>query len=449
MTTDVLHRNLTNAPPAALRSAGRHILHTDVEATMQGLPISTAYFDLSSGAGVTGLGHSNIYVKEAMIEQIHRMPYVHAGQWTSSEIEAAGSAILSRAGDRFAAGGVTFFSGGAEAVEAACKITMQFCAVTDRPPAMFISRQHSYHGGTMFTLKLGDHPRRVQTHHQRSIQANHLYRFDAFAPHLINTNPSSAVWEECEAASLRSLADALEIVRSRHATPVVVMEPIGGTAAMIAPPTVSYLEGVRTLANKHGAVLIYDEILGGNFRTGHLMSWQFYQQVTDISIAPDIAVVGKGITAGYFPMSAVLVSEAMRHYLASSDHQPRLWATATNQNHPIGAAAVTAAMEQYDNMLCAVGELSQHMIDFAKSMRRLDQVHSVQGVGTLYGVSLDPKAHGLHSVAKRQLFDLGVVAYTDGGTIKGEGNMVLVAPPFGTTPRDLNEVVSAFAALKL
>lgn len=447
--TNVLHRNLKIRPPIAGGSTGRHVLHE----TLQRDPdrkVRSGFLDLSSGAGVTGLGHSNMRVKDAMIEQIRTMPYVHAAQWTSAVTEEAAHAIIERSGPHFKRGGVTFFSGGSEAIEAACKIALQLCEAWGKPAPMFIARRHSYHGGTFFALMLGDHPRKDQLKEQRSIQHNCLYQFDAYAPHLFEPKLDGLELRGHEDACIASLHKALDTVKLKGGTAIIVMETIGGTTLAIAPPSVTYLESVRSLANEYGAIIIADEILGGNFRTGRLMAWQHYQARTMMNIAPDIVVMGKGITAGYFPMSCVMVSTDVRYFLENTS-KASLWATSTNQNHPVGCAAVIAAMDEYDKLGGVMNDLANVLRRDVMPRLRLmtDHVTSTQGVGNLWGVCFNPDAKGLHLSIKKQLFDAGVSVYTDGGTVEGRGNMLLFAPPFTTTSDDLELACDAIGNLSL
>jgi len=445
--TKVLHRNLKKAPPVAQGSSGRHVLHETMQRNPD-RPVTSGYIDLSSGAGVTGLGHSNMRVKDAMIEQIKTMPYVHAAQWSTPILEEAAYAITSRSGSRFVNGAVTFFSGGSEAIEAACKTALQVCAAMGKPKPMFVTRRHSYHGGTFFSLLLGDHPRRSQLNAQKSVQTNCLYRFDAYAPHLFAPSLDDQEIYLHERASLSSLEECLYTVATKGGTPIVLMETVGGTTLAISPPTVGYLERIRMLVDEYRGLLIADEILGGNYRTGHLAAWQWYQKQSPMSISPDIVVLGKGITAGYFPMSAVVICESLRHALKDSQ-MGTLWATSTNQNHPIGAAAVVAALNEYERQSPMIIECRDRLLNLTAYLSELPHVKSVQGVGCLWGVCFNPDQPGLHLKVKKELFDQGISVYTDGGTVNGKGNMLLLAPPFSFTQSDADLVGDVIGNLTL
>lgn len=443
MSSSMLNRKAGLPPPVARYSIANSFYGSDFP--------HGGVIDMSSGAGVTCLGHTQSGIKAAMIQQLNEMPYAHSAQWTSDVVEKAGRQITERAsevgGGGFREGGVSFYSGGAEAVEAACKIAMQFLLTAGTNEGLqiaFASRRHSYHGASLFTLALGDHPRKRVIDLQWSI-VDRVQRFAAYAPNALlpadhNTNDQLAH----QRMALDDLKATAEILwRARHQI-VVVIETIGGTTLGIAPTTPEYLAQVRAIVDQYEGVLIYDEILSGNYRTGELMAWQHYQKRTLKNVAPDIAVMGKGITGGYFPMSCVLVNQRIRNGI-ELETGSSLWHTSTNQNHPIGCAALNAAMNVYDALRADMIELSRkmHMV-VAPRLRELDVVKSVQGEGCLWGVSLLDGYPELHLAMKQHLADNGITAYTDGGTVNGKGNMVLFAPPYTISEAELARIVEAF-----
>lgn len=447
--TDVYHRNPNILPPMAVAGRGPCII---VSEDVSHAPI----FDLSCGAAVTGLGHSCLSVKDAMKNQISNLAYVHSAQFTHDAIEQAASVILndchvqSESGGTmfspFSGGAVTFFSGGAEAVEAAVKMAMQYVQMTEGDsahPVQIVGRRHSYHGNSMFTLALGDHPRKSALKAAFNVQC-HVERFDAYAPNLFAPEMNEAEGKAYLAACLRSLERMLQLNQGYRRRCVVVIETVGGTTIGIAPPTVEYLMGVRALCDKFDAVLIYDEILCANYRTGEMTAWQFYQKRAGHNIAPDIFVMGKGITAGYFPMSAVVLSKDMA---SAGMNDGKVWHTSTNQNHVIGCAALVAAFKEYDLYRPRIRELSEHMITqtmliFAKC----EAILGVDGVGLLWGIRFNGNKSGLHRVVKTELLAKGYTAYTDGDTINGKGNMLMFAPPFIIAPEALDQCARAICA---
>jgi len=447
-TPAMLHRNVTSPPPVASDSADTYFV-TPILGD-EGRPIAhNMVLDISSGAGVTSFGHSAPGIKDAIVKQVMTMPYAHSGQWTAPIIEDAGRAILVRSGPRFSMGGVTFYSGGSEAVEAALKFGVQILS-RDQRHTPILSRRHSYHGNTLGALMVSDHPRCgfVDTAWfpgGYNNQSQNDFRFNAFTPSLVG-QPEGIRLHEREA--IWSLEGKLKrCYEDFDAKAIVLIETIGGTTLGIEPPTIAYLTGVRSMCDAYDAILIHDEVLSGNYRTGHLLASSRYGLMGDCNVAPDIAVLGKGITGGYFPMSAVVLSSRSR---AIMEHCGKIAHTSTNQNHPIGCAAVVAAMDAYDNALPMIRALSKHLeTEIMPRLACVKHVHSVSGVGTLWGVRFDPEKDGLHLEVKRQLMAAGISCYTDGNMVDGKGNMLLFAPPCNIHGEDLESFCSAIESLEL
>jgi adenosylmethionine-8-amino-7-oxononanoate aminotransferase len=448
MRSSVYHRNPNARPPIARAGCQQFIIASEDDSNA---PI----VDLSSGAAVTGLGHSCLPVKDAMRDQISNLCYVHSAQFTAPAIEAAADAVLEhscRWGEGVAAyqcsafeqGAVSFFSGGAEAIEAAVKMAMQYMwySYGDMSgPVQIIGRQHSYHGNSVFTLALGDHPRKKVLKSAFNLEP-HVTRIKAFVPELFGAPFAGDELKAYTATCLATLEAELQHALTYKRRAIVVIETVGGTTVAIAPPTVTYLMGVRKLCDKFDAVLIYDEILCANFRTGRMAAWQYYQETAGHNIAPDIFVMGKGITAGYFPMSAVVVSKAIRE---AGEHYGKVWHTSTNQNHVIGCAALLAAFGVYNAMLPRIAELIEYIDQEIKPMLlEAPGIEAFTGVGLLRGVQFNPRTPGLHLAVKADLMRRGYSVYSDGGTVEGNGNMILFAPPY-----ILNEVGLRDAAVAI
>lgn len=383
--------------------------------------------DISSGAGVTCLGNCAMDIVNKMAHQGHKIPYAHFANWVTQEAERASQMILDELNGTFKDGGVTFLSGGAEAVEAACKIAHQYFSeapggVRLNRPINFISRYPSYHGASIFTLALGAHPRKE--------------RFEPMLHGVMTTNgmlqfpiPSD---DTAEAVSLGYLQEALDT-----ATPlnkVVVIEPIAGTSAAIEPPPIGYLEAVREICDEHGALLVYDEILCGNWRTEHMCAWQYYGAISGkfAACAPDIIVMGKGLTGGYFPLSAVVVNTRVAEAIRNGSG--KLWHTSTNQNHPIGCAAVCTAIPLYqaEAELGGIARTVRYLNEIDEQLLQCWNVEGTSGAQTLRAIRLrqvDNPAK-VYGDVQAQLRAMGVAAYMDFGTRSGRDAMMLLAPPY-------------------
>jgi adenosylmethionine-8-amino-7-oxononanoate aminotransferase len=381
--------------------------------------------DISGGAGVSSLGLSNHMIISTMKYQLDSIPSLHSSQFKCPASESAADVIMEELPE-MKGGGVTFYSGGAEAIEAACRAAIQYLSYGTRGvETCFIGREGGYHGNSVLTLALGQGPRRATLNgYPIGDMLTHFKHFKA-------GNSSAGLFE---------LADLLT---SHNGPAVVIVETIGGTASGITPYDRNYLTDLRSICNKYGAVLIYDEILCGNFRTGDDMcAFQNIGREHPMNIAPDILVLGKGITGGYFPMSAVVISEHVREVL---DGDGGFSYTSTNQNHPVGCAAVVAAIAQYRATKPHRSILHQAIARMIQSFG-LANVESVEfkGMGSLWGLQFARGNPGLDVEIKALLMARGIACYTSSKFDKGFGNMILVAPAVQTTEDELHRFAKEF-----
>lgn len=370
------------------------------------------YDDLSAGAGITCLGHSNDEIKEAMREQIYSMPYVHAMNWSNKPAEELAAELIrlvtrGTTNSKFNGGSVIFLNTGAESVEAACKLGAQVGYELGVCSDLY-GREYSYHGNTFFTLGLGDHPKKKL--YPNLDKNTKPFRFPAYRPTVGDTPKMS-------------LTILREYLRSTtHTQSIVVIEPVGGTTIGIEPSTTEYLTGLFELCHDAQAILIYDEVLCGNYRTGELFAYQHYK-----APEPDIICLGKGLTGGYFPLSAVIVSKPLVDIIKVGSG--KLWHSTTNQNHPVGCAAGVVALKEYELIKHNLPKFGADLKDLVNEIFSGTGVKCA-GVGSLLGLRLDPELPGLHLAVRKEALKQGLVLYTDGGTIHGKGNMLLLAPPY-------------------
>jgi adenosylmethionine-8-amino-7-oxononanoate aminotransferase len=186
------------------------------------------------------------------------------------------------------------------------------------------------------------------------------------------------------------------------------------------------------------------------------MSWQYFEDehanklpdgAAFPTIAPDIAVMGTGIAAGYFPISCVMVNNDGTRDLKDTEY--KLWHTATNQNHPIGCAAIVAALGQYSEQSQLIRrKLNTIEHSIVPYIRTAPMVHSVTGVGGLWGINFDPIDYGLHLRVKNYLREHHISAYSDGNTMDGNGNMIMFAPAFTISDAELMKIADTLQEMK-
>ena len=272
------------------------------------------YIDFSSQLMNVNIGHGNPRVARAVSEQMQAFSYVYPGMTT--DVRGA----LGRKLAQITPGNLTktFFTlGGAEAVENAIKIARMY---TGRPK--IIAQYRSYHGATYGAMSAGGDPRR----HAMDGQA---------APNFIHVeNPYSyrCPWktDSAEACGEMALAQLERIIKFENPDSIAALlyEGESGSSGCIKYPP-NYWQGLRTLADQYGILLIDDEVMSGFGRTGHWFGIDHHQ------VTPDIMCMAKGLTSGYVPLGGTIVTDTIaRHF---DDHS--LVVGLTYSAHPVSCAA--------------------------------------------------------------------------------------------------------------
>jgi adenosylmethionine-8-amino-7-oxononanoate aminotransferase len=434
----VFPRDTRHRPPVAVAGEGCHIVDAQ----------GRRYLDGSGGAAVSCLGHGDRDVSEAIKAQVDALAFAHTGFFTSEPAERLADLLVANAPKGIER--VYFVSGGSESVEAALKLARQYFVETGRPErTKLIARRQSYHGNTLGALAAGGNAWRRAQFAPLLIDVSHI---EPCYPYRLKRDDESP-----EAYALRS-ADALEaeILRLGPETVMAfIAEPVvGATAGALAPPP-GYFRRIREICDRHGVLLILDEVMCGMGRTGTLFACE------QDGVAPDIACVAKGLGAGYQPIGAMLCSGAI--YDAIAQGSGFFQHGHTYVGHPVAAAAglavVSAILKR--NLLPRVREKGALLRNALEArFGQHPHVGDIRGRGLFLGIELvedretkrpfDPGI-GLAGKVKRAAFEAGLICYPMGGTIDGRsGDHVLLAPPFVIGDAEIEELVDkldrAFAA---
>ena len=271
----VFHRNLNAEYPIAVKGDGVHFIDDQ----------GRRYLDASGGAAVSCLGHSHPKVIDAMRQQIDRLSYAHSGFFTTEPMEALADHLIETAPpgmDR-----VYFVSGGSEAMEAAMKMARQYYLEIGEPERVrFIARRQSYHGNTLGALSIGGNLWRRKQFDPLLIEADHL---TPCYPYREKQDGESD--EDFVNRLVAELEDYLSKIDPRSII-AFVAEPVVGATMGAVPALPGYLKAMKAVLDRHGILLILDEVMCGMGRTGHLYA------CAEDGVAPDIIAIAKGLGAG-------------------------------------------------------------------------------------------------------------------------------------------------------
>jgi adenosylmethionine-8-amino-7-oxononanoate aminotransferase len=414
----VLHRTLDPNLPMAV--GGRGVTISD--------SCGRTYIDASGGAAVSCLGHGHPDVLDAMRNQMDKLEYAHTSFFTTEVAEELADDLVAHAPAGI--GRVYLVSGGSEAMEAALKLARQYFVERGEPQrTRFIARRQSYHGNTLGALAVGGNLQRRTLFEPLLFEAHHI------AP--CNTYRYRRPDEDDEAYGKRAAAELEEKLIALGPETVIgfVAEPVVGATAGAVTAAPGYFKAIRETCDRHGVLLILDEVMCGMGRTGTLHACE------QEAVVPDLMTVAKGLAGGYQPIGAVLVAQSI--YDTMAKHAKPFRHGHTYVGHPIPCAAALAVQRviRRDNLLDNVMRQGERLrAGLEQRFGNHAHVGDIRGRGLFRAIELvadrgskmpfDPAAN-LSEQIKRAALERGLCIYPGSGTADGKtGDHVLIAPPF-------------------
>jgi adenosylmethionine-8-amino-7-oxononanoate aminotransferase len=426
----VLHRSLRESPPRAIGGEGVWLIGED----------GRRILDASGGAAVSCLGHQHPRVLAAMARQASKLAYAHTSFFSSEPAEALADKLVGH--EPGGLGYAYLVSGGSEAIEAGIKLARQYFIEIGQPQRQrFIARRQSYHGNTLGALAAGGNAWRREPY-APLLSAAFSHVTPAFAYHEKRDSESEVDFVARLAAELDAEFQRL----GPENVAAFIAEPVVGATAGCVPAPEGYFRAVREICDRHGALLILDEVMCGMGRTGTRHAWE------QEGIAPDIQAIAKGLGGGYQPIGAMLAStrivDVIRDGSGAFQHGHTYLA------HPLACAAALEVQQVIDD---------EQLLDRVKTLggqleRRLTErfgnhrhVGDIRGRGLFQAIELvadratrtpfDP-ALKLNQRIKAIAFEGGLGCYPAGGCMDGRsGDHVLLAPPYIATPDDIDMIV--------
>ena len=428
-TSRVFHRQLHHALPVAV--SGQGISITDQNGRV--------YLDASGGAAVSCLGHGHPDVIAAMHRQIDQLAYAHTSFFTTTVAEELADLLIHTA--PAGVSHVYFVSGGSEAVEAALKMARQYFVEIGQPQRQhFIARRQSYHGNTLGALAVGGNAWRREQFKPLLIDVTHVAPCYEYRDRRDGETP-----EQYGQRLVTELSEAIDRLGGENVM-AFVAETIGGATAGVLTPVPGYFKGVRELCDRHGILLILDEVMCGMGRSGTLHACE------QEGVVPDLLTIAKGLGGGYQPIGAVLAQgrlvDAFRQGSGLFQHGH------TYLGHAVACAAALAVQRviQRDGLLDQVKSRGQALQTLLlDAFGDHPHVGDIRGRGLFWGIELvvdrgtkqwfDP-ARRLHARIKSEAMAEGLMVYPMGGTVDGRcGDHVLLAPPFIASEAELSQIV--------
>lgn len=412
------------------------------------------YLDMSSQAECCNLGHQHPAVVRAIQEQAANLCYV-SNSWGAPPRRELARRIVSIANRACAAGGnqaqggetgaenrgqaleegqarfgrVFFTCDGAEATENAIKMA-RWCTGRHK----ILSRYRSYHGATHAAMKAGGDARGWNT-------ADGLTDVAHVLPPYCFRCPFGLRYPSCGIRCAEHVEDVIRF-EGPHTVAAVIAEPAAGTNGIIPPP--EYWPRLREICDRHGVLLIADEVMSGFGRCGGWFAWQC------LGAAPDLFTLAKGLTGAHIPLGAVCVSSRVADYF--DDHL--LETGLTYSGHPLACAAGVAAIQAYEDERLIEGAQNLGAWMFGR-LRELTARHAivadVRGLGLFAVLEMDDSVGESPAAPFPKplpwLKQLARTALERGVSVAVRGNLLILCPPLVIGQADLESGLSVIESL--
>lgn len=343
------NRAFKRRPRLIARAKDMHYFSSD------GRPI----LDATAGLWCSNAGHCRSRIVEAIQAQAAELDFAPTFQFGHPKVfELASRLTMMAPGDLNYA---FFTNSGSEAADSALKIALAYHNVTGNGTrTRLIGRERGYHGVNFGGISVGGIPT------NRKFFGAHLAGVDHL-PHTYNREHQAFSRGEPEwGGHLADELDRLVALHDASTIACVIVEPMAGSTGVLPPPK-GYLKRLREICDRHGILLIFDEVITGFGRLGFGFAAERY------GVVPDMITFAKGVTSGAVPMGGVLVREHIyQAFMNGPDHAIDLFHGYTYTGHPIAAAAALASLELYQE---------EGLFDRVKSLEDVwaDAVHSLKG----------------------------------------------------------------------
>lgn len=410
------NRQFKQAPRLLARAAGMHYWTPDGRRILDGV----------AGLWCVNAGHSRPEISAAVARQVEVMDYAppfQMGHPAAFELAEKLVAIAPAGLNR-----VFFTNSGSESVDTALKIALAYHRVRgDAARTRIIGRERGYHGVGFGGISVG------------GIVANRKMWSASMLPgvdHLPHTHDLARnAFSRGQPEHGAERADELERLVALHdasTIAAVIVEPIAGSTGVLIPPR-GYLERLRAICDRHGIVLIFDEVITGFGRTGAAFAAQ------EFGVVPDLITCAKGLTNGVVPMGAVLAKQAIHDaFMQGPPGAIELFHGYTYSAHPLACAAGIATLGIYERegLLERARSLAAYWEDAAHSLRGLPGVIDVRNYGLILGLELEPRA----GAPGARAFDVYLRCFERGVLVRSTGDTIALSPPLIIEKSQIDEL---------
>ena len=410
------NRQFKQSPRMLARAEGMHFWTPD----------GREILDAIAGLWCVNAGHGRKKITQAIQEQAAEMdfaPPFNMGHPKAFELADKVARITPEGMDR-----VFFTNSGSESVETALKMAIAYHRVRgEGQRTRLIGRERGYHGVNFGGISVGGMVA------NRKMFGTMLSGVD----HIRHTHDARNFNTRGQPEHGADLADDLERLVALHdasTIAAVIVEPVAGSTGVLIPPK-GYLQRLREICDKHGILLIFDEVITGFGRLGSPFA------ATHFGVTPDLMTLAKGLTNGAVPMGAVV---AKRHihdaFMKGPEHLIEFFHGYTYSAHPLACAAGIATLETYedDKLLTRGAKMAPTFEQAVHSLEGLPNVVDVRNIGLVGGIELAP----IPGEPGKRAFSVFLDCWEKGLLVRTTGDTVALSPPLIIEDSHIEQIVS-------
>ena len=382
--------------------------------------------DGTAGLWCVNAGHRDPLIVEAVQKQVHELDYAPNFQFAHPQAFELSGRLTAMMPERM--NHAFFTNSGSESVDTALKIALHYHRMRgDGSRTRLIGRERGYHGTGFGGISVGGIVK------NRAQFGTLLTGVD----HLRHTHdPERNAFSRGCPAHGAELADDLERIVALHdasTIAAVIVEPMAGSTGVLLPPK-GYLQRLREICDRHGILLIFDEVITAFGRLGAATAAEYF------GVTPDIITTAKGLTNGVIPMGAVIVSDAIySSAMENADAPIELFHGYTYSANPVSCAAALAALDSYEknDLFRRAALLSQPWEDQLHSLRDLSNVIDIRNLGLVGAIELAPR----EGVPGARAYEAMKRAWDAGIMIRVTGDIIALSPPLIISEPEITKLV--------
>ena len=388
--------------------------------------------DGTAGLWCVNAGHNRPKIVEAIRQQAGELDYAPAFQMGHPKAFELASKLVQLTPPGI--DHVMYTNSGSESVETALKTALAYHRVKgDGSRFRLIGRERGYHGVNFGGISVGGIVPNRKMFGTLLTGVDHLrHTHDLERNAFTRLQPEHGV----------ELADDLERIIALHdasTIAAVIVEPVAGSTGVLLPPK-GYLKRLRETCDKHGILLIFDEVITGFGRLGTPFAADYFD------VTPDIMVTAKGLTNGVVPMGAVFVKNEIHDaFMNGPEHMIEFFHGYTYSGNPIASAAGLGTLETYqdDGLLTRGAEMAPYWEEALHSLKGLPHVIDIRNIGLIGAIELEPIA----GEPTRRAFSAFLDAYNKGLLIRTTGDIIALSPPLIIEKGDIDFLIDTLGGV--